>query len=221
MRQQLEGIELGSVIRVVPWEDPVGELLGVDPRSAYVTRFWLPFLGPSTTLLLHVLAGRLDVSPEGCELEVAALAWALGLGELASRRGPFFRALGRAVDYRLALTSAPAQFAVRRRLPPLPERLAARLPRPLAEEHAALLAGDQPVALDALSPAGGDSSPSACWRSARASPRSSVSCCAGASHPPLARRCARWAASQPPYAENPTDRGTGEALTASATGAGR
>ncbi len=33
---------------VVPWADPVCDDLGVDPRGAYVERFWLPLLGPTS-----------------------------------------------------------------------------------------------------------------------------------------------------------------------------
>lgn len=33
---------------VVPWNDPVCDQLGMDPRSAYVERFWLPLLGPTS-----------------------------------------------------------------------------------------------------------------------------------------------------------------------------
>ena len=36
---------------VEPWPDPVIDELGHDPRSAYVERFWLPVLGPSTVLV--------------------------------------------------------------------------------------------------------------------------------------------------------------------------
>ena len=37
-------------IRVEPWPDPVIDELGHDPRSAYVETFWLPVLGPTTTI---------------------------------------------------------------------------------------------------------------------------------------------------------------------------
>ena len=38
---------------VLPWHDPSVEADGFDPRSPYVETFWLPLLGPSTTLLLR------------------------------------------------------------------------------------------------------------------------------------------------------------------------
>ena len=36
-------------IRVLPWPDPVIDSLGFDPRTAYVERFWLGVLGPTST----------------------------------------------------------------------------------------------------------------------------------------------------------------------------
>lgn len=39
---------LDRVLRIQPWPDPVVDDHGHDPRSAYVERFWLPVLGPST-----------------------------------------------------------------------------------------------------------------------------------------------------------------------------
>ncbi len=35
-------------LHIRPWPDPVIDRLGHDPRSAYVERFWLGVLGPST-----------------------------------------------------------------------------------------------------------------------------------------------------------------------------
>ena len=37
-------------VRITAWEDPVVDLLGHDPRSPYVERFWLAVLGPSTAV---------------------------------------------------------------------------------------------------------------------------------------------------------------------------
>lgn len=39
---------LDRVLRIQPWPDPLLDDQGHDPRSAYVERFWLPVLGPST-----------------------------------------------------------------------------------------------------------------------------------------------------------------------------
>ena len=198
MTRVLEGLSFDATLQVEAFEDPVGEVIGVDARSSYVTRFWLPFLGPSTTLLLQLLARYLDAEPRGCHIEVATLSWSLGLGEREGRHAPLVRAIGRATDYRLATMRGPAHLAVRRRLPPLPPRLAARLPGSLASEHVELLRGSgEVVALDALARRGrqlalsllvlGESVEEAerqllRWRFT----------------PQLARRCARWAAEHAP-----------------------
>src|SRR5438270_4518344 len=67
-----------AVLPIRPWPDGVIDALGHDPRSAYVERFWLGILGPSTTWLLRYLANGLDESPEGFDLDLAATAQALG-----------------------------------------------------------------------------------------------------------------------------------------------
>jgi hypothetical protein len=196
MNPTLDGIEFGTTIHVEAWDDPVGEAIGVDPRSAYVEKFWLPFLGPSTTWLLRYLAASLERQPEGCELDVGVTARALGLGERQGRNSPFIRCVARAVDYQMVALRGPTRLGLRRRLPPLSSRLAARLPEPLAREHAGLLARhERAISLDALTVRGrqlalsllelGESVTEAerqllRWRF----------------DPALARRCARWAAGQ-------------------------
>jgi hypothetical protein len=37
-------------LAIVAWPDPVIDELGHDPRSAYVERFWLSILGPSSIM---------------------------------------------------------------------------------------------------------------------------------------------------------------------------
>jgi hypothetical protein len=40
-----------DAIHVRPWPDPVIDAVGLDPRSAYVERFWLGILRPATFLV--------------------------------------------------------------------------------------------------------------------------------------------------------------------------
>ena len=54
--------------------------LGHDPRSAYVERFWLSILGPSTVVLMRRLASELDDHPEGVTLDLAETAASIGVG---------------------------------------------------------------------------------------------------------------------------------------------
>jgi hypothetical protein len=113
------------------------DALGHDPRSAYVERFWLGILGPSTTWLIRRLAAGLDASPEGFELDLAATAQALGLGGKGGRHSPFMRALSRCCQFDLAEARADGVLAVRRKLPPLNRRQILRLPPDLAAAHEA------------------------------------------------------------------------------------
>lgn len=36
-------------LRITRWDDPVVDAVGHDPRSAYVERYWLALLGPSSS----------------------------------------------------------------------------------------------------------------------------------------------------------------------------
>lgn len=116
---------------------------GYDAQSAYVEQFWLPVLGPSTTWLIRHLNARLDRDGEGVVLQADLTARALGLGEHSGRHAPFLRSIRRAIDYDLMSVGerddhAPdteVSLLVRRLIPLLSDRLADRLPEPLALEH--------------------------------------------------------------------------------------
>jgi hypothetical protein len=126
-----------AVLPIRPWPDGVIDALGHDPRSAYVERFWLGILGPSTTWLLRFLANGLDTSPEGFDLDLAATAQALGLGARGGRHSPFMRALSRCCQFDVAEARSDGVLAVRRKLPPLNRRQIVRLPPDLAVAHQA------------------------------------------------------------------------------------
>ena len=126
-----------AVLPVRPWPDSVIDALGHDPRSAYVERFWLGILGPSTTWLLRYLANRLDASPEGFDLDLASTAQALGLGSKGGRHSPFMRALSRCCQFDVAEARPDGTLAVRRKLPPLTRRQVLRLPPDLVAAHQA------------------------------------------------------------------------------------
>ena len=126
-----------AVLPVRPWPDPVIDALGHDPRSAYVERFWLGILGPSTTWLLRYIANGLDRSPDGFDLDLAQAAQALGLGGRGGRHSPFMRALTRCCQFDVAEAQADGVLAVRRKLPPLTRRQVVRLPPELSAAHQA------------------------------------------------------------------------------------
>ena len=124
-----------ATLSVRPWPDPVIDSLGHDPRSAYVERFWLGVLGPSTTWLLRLLASELEANPAGFQLDLLETARILGLGGRGGRHSPFMRSLGRCCRFELAETRSDGTLAVRRKLPPLNRRQLLRLPPSLQEAH--------------------------------------------------------------------------------------
>lgn len=125
----------GDTIHITALDDPVMDLLGHDPRSAYVEHFWLAILGPSTTFLLRHLATRLDAHPDGFDLDLADTAAALGLGAARRQVTPFVRALARTGQFQLTHPCGPDSLAVRRRLPPLTHQQVARLAPHLRDAH--------------------------------------------------------------------------------------
>ncbi len=123
-------------IRIVGWPDPVIDRLGYDPRSLYVETFWLGILGPTCTWLMRRFAAGLDDAPAGFDLDMADAARSLGLGDRSGRQSPFRRALARCVTFQVARREGPTTLAVRRRIPPMPQRHLQRLPASLQNRHA-------------------------------------------------------------------------------------
>lgn len=124
-----------AVLTVVPWPDPVIDALGFDPRSAYTEEFWLCLLGPTSTLLLRRLASRLDESPEGFELDIAAAAAQLGVGNRSGTQSPFVRSLLRCTKFGLVAFDGET-LRVRRRVPPLTRAQLQRVPEVVRRAHA-------------------------------------------------------------------------------------
>ncbi|MEW6475338.1 MAG: hypothetical protein AB1679_24040 [Actinomycetota bacterium] len=123
-------------LTVVPFEDPVVEAAGHDPRSAYVETYWTGCLGPTATLLLRRIAGWLEECPEGFPLPLTPLARELGLGEATGRHSAVVRSLSRIVEFNMAQVRGDT-LAVRRALPPLARRHEHRLPGHLIARHRA------------------------------------------------------------------------------------
>lgn len=120
---------------VVPWVDPVCDQLGLDPRSAYVERFWLPLLGPTSTWLLRRFAVEFESHPDGFSLDAQDAARSIGIGTKGGQSGPFHRAIDRCVRFGCIQHAEHGILAVRRRLPPLSGAQAQRLPRHLRGRH--------------------------------------------------------------------------------------
>ncbi len=126
--------EIG-VIGVMTLDDDTA-VDGHDPRSSYVETFWLPVVGPSTTLLLRHLADELDASPGGFEIDAGQLSSDIGLGTRVHRRSPFVRTLDRAAKFGLAQFDGVV-LAVRPRLATLHRRQVQRLSPRLQRLHEA------------------------------------------------------------------------------------
>jgi hypothetical protein len=124
-----------ETVTIEPWPDPVIDELGHDPRSAYVERFWLPVLGPSTVWFLRRVADQLDQRPDGFELDLVATARSLGVGMRGGRNSPMFNTIERSCRFGAARRQGTAALAVRRRLAPLTRAQVERLPEQLRDEH--------------------------------------------------------------------------------------
>lgn len=143
----------GHTLFVTPWEDPVVDLVGYDPRSEYVEKFWLGVLGPSAVWLLRHLAYRFDAEPTGFAIDTADLARALGLGAGASRHAPLGRTVVRCCQFGMAHQFPGQRLTVRRVLPLVARHHLNRLPAPLQHEHAAYEPAPEHTAVPAAPPA--------------------------------------------------------------------
>jgi hypothetical protein len=122
-------------LTIESWQDPVIDELGHDPRSAYVERFWLPVLGPSTIWFLRRLADQLDAKPEGFELDLVEAAQSLGVGMRGGKHSPMLKTVERTCRFGAARMMGTTGLAVRRKLAPLTRAQSERLPQVLRQEH--------------------------------------------------------------------------------------
>lgn len=136
MRRPIDSLAEARTISVRRLPAEPGEPLGHPARSHYVERFWLPVLGPSTTLLVRLLAEMLEATGR-VTVDVADTARALGLGERLGPSGPFFRTLARAVDFDVVRVAGTDAIAARTHLGALSRRHIARLPDQLRRAHPA------------------------------------------------------------------------------------
>ena len=126
-------------LRVEAWRDEVVEAHGHDPRSSYVSRFWLPIIGPSSLIAAGFLVESLHHSPDGFDVKVDLLGLALGLPGKGGGHSKIARTLDRLTQFGLARfhpVETPL-YRVRLAWPPLTQRQLRRLPDFLAELHAA------------------------------------------------------------------------------------
>ncbi len=124
-----------DVIEIHLWRDAVVERVGFDACGDYVELFWLPIIGPTSTLLLRRLATHAVLHPDGCTLDTSALASSLGLGSDFGPRSSLSRTLQRLVIFGL-VRACSERLTVRAVVPPLTLKNLARLPEHLQTAHA-------------------------------------------------------------------------------------
>lgn len=110
-------------------------------ESAYVERWWLPVIGPSSVVLVRLVAWSVDTFNSPVEWASDELAAACGLKSLRSLAHTIDRVVGFGLaTWRPTLTTHTEArkdhqmtFTVDRHWPDIPERLVDRLPRFLQE----------------------------------------------------------------------------------------
>lgn len=134
-RPPAPGAVLPDRLGVLRWPGDSSPLEIVhDPRSAYVETFWLPVLGPSTTVLLRRLAERLDDEPDGFEVDPVDLNREIGLGSRLSKRGGLARTFERAERFGTVSLHGDVMW-VKSGLPTVPKRALRRISPRLARLH--------------------------------------------------------------------------------------
>jgi hypothetical protein len=136
--------ELLTELAIEPWIDPLVEAHGFGPRSPYVEVCWLPVLGPTATWLYRRLGSWVEIEDETVPVDLADLSVSLGIGQGLGRHSPLMRSLGRLAQFHVARWQGSA-LGVRRSLPLLPERQAARLSPSAYRFHQQLRDGPRPA----------------------------------------------------------------------------
>lgn len=116
------------------WRDPVVERVGFDACGDYVELFWLPVIGPTSTLLLRRLAIMAVLNPNNCSIDDRDTSLALGLGSDTGPRSSFIRSVERLTTFGLARVIG-GTLEVRTTVPPLTMKQLARLPDHLQLAH--------------------------------------------------------------------------------------
>ena len=82
-------------VTIRPWDDPVVDERGHDPRSAYVERYWLGVIGPTATWIVRRFADEFDHSPDGFVIDLGHMARTMGLSYRRGSSSPFGKSIHR------------------------------------------------------------------------------------------------------------------------------
>ncbi|HUF98976.1 MAG TPA: hypothetical protein VMM60_12680 [Ilumatobacter sp.] len=122
------------VVTIAAWADPIVDVRGHDPRSAYVERYWLAVVGPTALWIMRRFADQFDDHPDGFRIDLEHTAVTMGLSFDKGAASPFGRALHRCVMFGLAQPIVDG-LSVRRKLPSVARRHLSRLPDDVQAEH--------------------------------------------------------------------------------------
>lgn len=112
-------------LRFDPWEHTQESIF--DAYSHEAIRYLAPIAGPTATIVLHHVAGKLTEHPMTYYTSATALSHAVGGGPAGSLT-LLYRALDRLVRFDMAIQVGPGSYQVRLKVPPLAPRLVSRLP---------------------------------------------------------------------------------------------
>lgn len=142
--QRSEGTDVLAFSR---WKDPIVERVGFDACGDYVELFWLPIIGPTSTLLLRRLTVLAVLHPDGFTVNGPDTALSLGLGADTGPRSSFRKSLQRLSIFGLIRLHGN-HSEVRTVVPPLTMKHLARLPEHLQKAHSLWNESDPTAAYD-------------------------------------------------------------------------
>ena len=112
--------------------------------GAYVERFYLPTLGPSSILLLRRIAGDHRPTPSSGRtiiLDLEALAGSMGLGTGTGPNSTIRKTIRRLINFGIIHEDQLGYITIPSHLPPVPPHKQRRWPTELQAEHNRLTAG--------------------------------------------------------------------------------
>jgi hypothetical protein len=133
-----------ELLQFDPWHDPHFDRWGVEPRSPYVERFWVPVLGPSAFVLARNITAVFASHHGSYNIDTETQAALIGTSP-----GQLRRIVERLVQFGLAKRIVTDHIAIRTSWPAIGNGALRQLPEPLRQAH-----GDWMLLTDTLDPEG-------------------------------------------------------------------